>query len=111
MSAAEGADLEDRREPDADGPREVRKTVTVLFVDVTGSTALGERLDPERVRRVMRTYFAAVRDVLARHGGRVEKFIGDAVMAVFGVPEVHEDDPLRACRAALAIRDRLTALN
>jgi class 3 adenylate cyclase len=65
---------------------EVRKTVTVVFVDVTGSTALGERLDPERVRRVMRSYFAAMREILERHGGSVEKFIGDAVMASSACP-------------------------
>jgi len=91
--------------------RETRKTVTVVFVDVTGSTALGERLDPERVRRLMRDYFNATREVLERHGGTVEKFIGDAVMAVFGVPVVHEDDALRAVRAALEMRDRVRVLN
>jgi len=83
------------------GPaRESRKTVTVVFCDVTGSTALGERLDPESLRRVMTRYFEAMRAVLERHGGTVEKFIGDAVMAVFGVPRVHEDEALRAVRAA-----------
>ena len=80
--------------------REVRKTVTVLFADVTGSTALGERLDPESFRRVMARYFEAASGCIERHGGTVEKFIGDAVMAVFGVPTVHEDDALRALRAA-----------
>ncbi len=89
----------------------IRKTVTVLFTDVTGSTALGERLDPETLRRLMSAYFDAVRAVLEHHGGTVEKFIGDAVMAVFGTPKVHEDDALRACRAALAMRAELDRLN
>jgi predicted ATPase/class 3 adenylate cyclase len=91
--------------------REVRKTVTVLFADVTGSTALGERLDPESFRRVMARYFEVARACLERHGGTVEKFIGDAVMAAFGVPVVHEDDALRALRAAVELRDALAALN
>ena len=80
--------------------REVRKTVTVVFSDVTGSTALGEQLDPESLRRVMGRYFDEMQAVVERHGGIVEKFIGDAVMAVFGIPVVHEDDALRAVRAA-----------
>jgi class 3 adenylate cyclase/tetratricopeptide (TPR) repeat protein len=91
--------------------REVRKTVTVLFADVTGSTALGERLDPEAVRRVMSRYFDEARAVLERYGGTVEKFIGDAVMAVFGVPTLHEDDARRAVGAAAAMRERLSSLN
>ena len=91
--------------------REVRKTVTVVFCDVTGSTAMGERLDPESLRRVMTRYFDAMRAALERHGGTVEKFIGDAVMAVFGVPRVHEDDALRAVRAAAEMREALAALN
>ncbi len=91
--------------------REVRKTVTVLFADVTGSTALGERLDPEAFRRVMARYFDAARTCLEGHGGTVEKFIGDAVMAVFGVPQVHEDDALRAVRAAVELRAALRELN
>jgi class 3 adenylate cyclase/tetratricopeptide (TPR) repeat protein len=95
----------------ADRVREARKVVTVLFADVTGSTALGERLDPESLRRVMGRYFEEMSDVLERHGGTVEKFIGDAVMAVFGIPTLHEDDALRALRAASAMRDRLHALN
>jgi class 3 adenylate cyclase/tetratricopeptide (TPR) repeat protein len=81
-----------------------RKTVTVLFADVTGSTELGERLDPEVLRRVMTRYFEVSRTTLERHGATVEKFIGDAVMAVFGVPAVHEDDALRAARAAVELR-------
>jgi class 3 adenylate cyclase/tetratricopeptide (TPR) repeat protein len=91
--------------------REVRKTVTVLFADVTGSTALGERLDPESFRRAMARYFEAARRCLDHHGGTVEKFIGDAVMAVFGVPTVHEDDALRALRAAADLRESLASLN
>ena len=77
-------------------PRESRKTVTILFCDLTGSTALGERLDPETFRRVVSRYSEAMREPIERHGGTVEKFIGDAVMAVFGVPQVHEDDAMRA---------------
>jgi|tagenome__1003787_1003787.scaffolds.fasta_scaffold20989182_5 class 3 adenylate cyclase/tetratricopeptide (TPR) repeat protein len=92
------------------GPR-VRKTVTMLFVDVTGSTALGERLDAESMRGVIDRYFDAAADVLRRHGGTLEKYIGDAVMAVFGVPQLHEDDALRAVRAALELRERLETLN
>src|SRR5215208_1282456 len=92
-------------------PREVRKTVTVLFSDVTGSTALGERLDPEATRKLMSRYFETARAVLERHGASVEKFIGDAVMAVFGVPVLHEDDALRAVRAAVEMRQALDALN
>jgi class 3 adenylate cyclase/tetratricopeptide (TPR) repeat protein len=90
---------------------EVRKTVTVLFSDVTGSTSLGELLDPESLRNVMSRYFDLARTVVQRHGGTVEKFIGDAVMAVFGVPAAHEDDALRAVRAATEMRENLAALN
>ena len=86
--------------------REVRKTVTVVFSDVTGSTALGEQLDPETLRRVMGRYFDEMQTVVERHGGTVEKFIGDAVMAVFGIPILHEDDALRAVRAAAEMRER-----
>jgi predicted ATPase/class 3 adenylate cyclase len=91
--------------------REARKSVTVLFADVTGSTQLGEQLDPESLRRLMGRYFAEMRAVLESHGGTVEKFIGDAVMAVFGIPVLHEDDALRAVRAASDMRDRLADLN
>ncbi|HET6985061.1 MAG TPA: adenylate/guanylate cyclase domain-containing protein, partial [Kribbella sp.] len=91
--------------------REVRKTVTVIFCDVVGSTAMGERLDPESVRRVMSLYFDEMRRVIERHDGTVEKFIGDAVMAVFGVPRLHEDDALRAVRAAHEMRVALRGLN
>jgi class 3 adenylate cyclase/tetratricopeptide (TPR) repeat protein len=90
---------------------EVRKTVTVVFCDVTGSTALGERLDPESLRHVQSRYFEAMRRAIERHGGTVEKYIGDAVMAVFGIPQLHEDDALRAVRAAVEMREGLVALN
>ena len=90
---------------------EVRKVVTVLFSDVMGSTALGERLDPESLRRVMSRYFDVMSAALERHGATVEKFIGDAIMAVFGLPLVHEDDALRAVRAAADMRDELARLN
>jgi class 3 adenylate cyclase/tetratricopeptide (TPR) repeat protein len=85
--------------------REERKIVTVLFADMVGSTARAELLDPEDVRAVLAPFYARVRTELERFGGTVEKFIGDAVMAVFGAPVAHEDDPERAVRAALAIRD------
>ncbi|MGH3115197.1 MAG: adenylate/guanylate cyclase domain-containing protein, partial [Gaiellaceae bacterium] len=91
--------------------QEARKTVTVVFADVSGSTGLGERLDPESLRRIMRRYFDEMRSVVEHHGGTVEKFIGDAVMAVFGIPRVHEDDALRAVRAAAEMQERLTGLN
>ena len=99
--------------PSAPAPRdwEQRKTVTVLFADVTGSTALGEALDPESLRRVMSRFFMEMSSILQRHGGSVEKFIGDAVMAVFGIPAVHEDDALRAVRAAAEMRQVLRSLN
>jgi len=90
--------------------REQRKTVTVLFCDVTGSTALGESADPESVRALLARYFERMKAILESHGGTVEKFIGDAVMAVFGVPVAHEDDALRACRAAVEMRDALPEL-
>ena len=88
-----------------------RKTVTIVFCDVTESTALGESLDPETLQAVMGRYFSAMRAALEEHGGTVEKFIGDAVVAVFGIPVVHEDDALRAVRAAVAMRTALTELN
>jgi class 3 adenylate cyclase len=90
--------------------REVRKTVTVVFSDVTGSTALGESTDPEALRALLARYFERMKAIIESHGGTVEKFIGDAVMAVFGVPRAHEDDALRACRAAVEMRDALPEL-
>jgi class 3 adenylate cyclase/tetratricopeptide (TPR) repeat protein len=93
--------------PVAAPPREERKVVTILFTDLVGSTARAEGLDPEDVRATLSAYYAQLRAELERHGGTVEKFIGDAVMAVFGAPVAHEDDPERAVRAALAIRDSI----
>src|SRR4051794_9967233 len=89
---------------------QIRKTVTVVFTDISGSTALGERLDPEALRRTMAEYFAEIRRIVERHGGTVEKFIGDAAMAIFGVPVSEEDDALRAVRAVTEIRGRLAEL-
>jgi class 3 adenylate cyclase len=90
---------------------EQRKTVTLLFTDVTGSTALGEQLDPEAYRAVMGRYFEVARAAVGRHGGTVEKFVGDAVLAVFGIPEVREDDALRAVRAAHELMRELADLS
>src|SRR6478752_5720406 len=91
----------------AEPAREQRKVVTVLFCDLVGSTALGESTDPEALRARMRRYFEDLRVILERHGGTVEKFVGDAVMAVFGIPVSHEDDALRAARAALEMRQAI----
>jgi len=101
-----GAPLE---EPAA--PREMRKTVTVVFSDLIDSTPLGEALDAESYRRMLSRYFIEVSRVFEHHGGTVEKFIGDAVMAVFGIPVVHEDDALRAVRAVTELRESLHTLN
>jgi class 3 adenylate cyclase len=87
-----------------------RKVITALFCDVTGSTALGEELDPEALHDVMNRCWPELRAVIERHGGTVDKFVGDAVMAVFGIPQVREDDALRAVRAAAEIRQRLPAV-
>jgi class 3 adenylate cyclase/tetratricopeptide (TPR) repeat protein len=87
-----------------------RKVVTVLFCDVVGSTALGESVDPEALQALLARYFERMSGIVEAHGGSVEKFIGDAVMAVFGVPVAHEDDALRACRAAVEMRDALPEL-
>ena len=98
-------------EPTTGAPsHEQRKIVTVLFCDLTGSTALGETLDPERLRTLLARYFERMKAIVERHGGSVEKFIGDAVMAVFGVPALHEDDALRAVRSAVEMRDSLPEL-
>ncbi|HXD82428.1 MAG TPA: adenylate/guanylate cyclase domain-containing protein [Candidatus Acidoferrum sp.] len=86
---------------------EERRIVTVLFADMAGSTALGEELDPEEMRRLLARYYAIAREIVTQHGGTVEKFIGDAVMAGFGLPTAHGDDPDRAVAAALAMRDRI----
>jgi class 3 adenylate cyclase/tetratricopeptide (TPR) repeat protein len=91
--------------------REERKVLTVLFADLVGFTGRAERLDPEDVRALLSPYYARLRSELERHGGTVEKFIGDAVVALFGAPVAHEDDPERAVRAALAIRDAIGELN
>jgi class 3 adenylate cyclase/tetratricopeptide (TPR) repeat protein len=90
---------------------DARKVVTVVFSDLADSTAIGHALDPESLRRLMGRYYQEMRVVLERHGARVEKFIGDAVMAVFGVPIAHEDDALRASRAAVEMRTALERLN
>ena len=91
--------------------QEVRKLVTILFCDLKGSTSLGEQLDSESLRETMSRYFDAMSASITRHGGTIEKFIGDAVMAVFGLPRVHEDDALRAVRAARGMQEALAGLN
>ena len=101
-----GAPLDARR-----GDGETRRVVTIVFTDVAGSTALGEQLDPESLRRVMWRFFDTMQGTLERHGGTVEKFIGDAIVAVFGVPAVHEDDALRAVRAAFEMSEALERVN
>ena len=93
------------------GPREERKRVTVLFCDLVGFTARAEQLDVEDVRGLLTPYYQRLRTELERFGGTVEKFIGDAVVAVFGAPVVHEDDPERAVRAAFSIREAIGELN
>ena len=94
------------------GPtREERKVVSVLFCDLVGFTSRAERLDVEDVRGLLAPYYARLRGELERFGGTVEKFIGDAVMALFGAPAAHEDDPERAVRAALSIREAITEFN
>jgi class 3 adenylate cyclase/tetratricopeptide (TPR) repeat protein len=95
----------------APAPQEVRKVVTIVFSDLKGSTAMGEQLDSESLREVMTRYFDAMRVELEAHGGVVEKFIGDAIMAVFGLPRLHEDDALRAVRAAAGMQRALARVN
>jgi len=90
---------------------EVRKTVTIVFCDLKDSTALGDRLDSEALREVLALYFSAMKPVLEGHGGTIEKYIGDAIMAVFGLPRMHEDDAQRAVRAAARMREALAELN
>jgi class 3 adenylate cyclase/tetratricopeptide (TPR) repeat protein len=91
--------------------QEVRRTVSIVFSDLKGSTSLGERLDSESLREVLNVYFNEMRAVLERHGGTVEKYIGDAVMAVFGLPKLHEDDAVRAVRAAFEMKEALEEVN
>ena len=94
----------------APGRAEERRVVTTLFCDLVGFTAISERNDPELVDALLRRYYAAARRVIESYGGTVEKYIGDAVVAVFGVPTLHEDDPERAVRAALRLVDEIDAL-
>jgi predicted ATPase/class 3 adenylate cyclase len=91
--------------------QELRKTVTIIFSDLKGSTALGEMIDPEALHEIKNRYFGVMADVLAHHGGKIEKYIGDAIMAVFGLPKVREDDALRAVRAALGMQEALHRIN
>src|SRR5438094_9996270 len=91
--------------------RTERKVVTVLFADLVGFTSRAESLDPEDIGAILQPYHERLRSDLERHGGTVEKFIGDAVVALFGAPTAHEDDPERAVRAALAIREAIAELN
>ena len=95
----------------AEAAEPFRKTVTVLFSDVVGSTSLGEQLDPEALTQLMTEYFAAMQPIVERHGGTLAKFVGDAVLAVFGIPTLHEDDALRAVSAAVEMRAELVRLN
>jgi class 3 adenylate cyclase/tetratricopeptide (TPR) repeat protein len=106
-----GSASDARSAPAAGVTPEERKVVTVIFADLSGSTEMATRLDPEDLRGVLRPFFDAMVEEIERFGGTVEKFIGDAVMAVFGVPVAHEDDPERAVRAAFAMQARMGALN
>ena len=91
--------------------REVRRTVTLIFCDLKGSTALAERLDPEAMHEVKERYFTTMAAEITKHGGKIEKYIGDAIMAVFGLPLPHEDDALRAVRAAAGMQAALRGVN
>jgi class 3 adenylate cyclase len=91
--------------------QEVRKTVTVVFCDLKGSAELAGRLGSEALREVLTLYFSAMKPVLERHGGTIEKYIGDVIMAVFGLPRMHEDDAVRAVRAAAQMHAALAELN
>jgi class 3 adenylate cyclase len=91
-------------------PGAERKLATLVFCDLVGSTELASRLDPEELRRLLARYFEVVRETLTEHGGTVEKYVGDAVMAAFGVPRAYGDDPDRAIAASLALIDRVAAL-
>src|SRR6266550_1176314 len=103
-----GSPLEAAEPP---APAEERKLITAIFVDLVGSTARSEQLDPEDVKSLVAPYHARVRAELERHGGTFEKFSGDAVLALFGSPKAHEDDPERAIRAGLAVRNAIAELN
>ncbi|MFZ2653062.1 MAG: adenylate/guanylate cyclase domain-containing protein, partial [Burkholderiaceae bacterium] len=92
-------------------PVYVRKTVTIVFADLKDSTSMGERLDAEALHEVKERYFDAMAAEIVRHGGKIEKYIGDAIMAVFGLPRAHEDDALRAVRAAAGMREALSRVN
>src|ERR671937_1931437 len=97
--------------PPPSAPSEERKVITAIFVDLVGSTARSEQLDPEDVKALVAPYHTRVRGELERHGGTFEKFSGDAILALFGTPKAHEDDPERAVRAALAVRQGIAELN
>ena len=105
------AETEPQRTVPQAPPSDVRKTVTIVFTDLVGSSHLSPERDPEALRNLLSRYFDEMRAVLERHGGIVEKYIGDAIMAVFGIPVLHEDDALRAVRAATEMREALAALN
>ena len=90
---------------------EERRVVTIMFADITGSTPLADKLDPEDLRAILAGYFNLMTEQIRRHGGTVEKYIGDAVVAIFGAPVAHEDDPDRAIRAALDMQTALTRFN
>src|ERR1700746_2656947 len=104
-----GAAIAETQAPTA--PSEERKVITAIFVDLVGSTARSEQLDPEDVKALVAPYHARVRGELEAHGGTFEKFSGDAILALFGTPKAHEDDTERAIRAALAVQQGIDELN